>query len=128
MTTNLAFPHTQLQQLQPTIVAQAPVLLWGVDTLGNPKGIASFSPGLRGTSYPGFEHPKDLQPCRGCLTASTDPFSSPSRRIDDRAGEGRSNPFRVGPSFYGTPRVARASQPWAERFHPFRMTADLPLL
>src|SRR6185436_20784422 len=31
---------------------------------GNPKGIVSFSPGLRGTSYPGLG-PRRLQPQRG---------------------------------------------------------------
>jgi hypothetical protein len=125
MTMNLDLAHTQLQ---PAIIAQASNPFWALHILGNPKGIVSFSPGLRGTSYPGFEHPKGLQPCRGCLTASTDPFSPAGCWIDGRAAERRSNPFRVGPSFYSTPRVARPYQPWAERCHPFRMKADLPRL
>ena len=50
---------------------------WSLDMVCNPKGIESFSPGLRGTSYPGF-----------------------TRR--------------------------NIPQPWPERFHPFRMTANLP--
>jgi hypothetical protein len=125
MTMNPDLAHTQLQ---PAIVAQVSNRLQGPNIPGNPKGIASFSPGLRGTSYPGFEHPKDRQPCKGCITAPTYPFSSPDRRIEGRAGEKRSNPFRVGASSGGTPRVARASQPWANRLHPFRMTADWPRL
>ena len=32
----------------------------------NPKGVASSSPGLRGTSYPGSESRRVLQPQRGC--------------------------------------------------------------
>ncbi len=28
----------------------------------NANGVPSFSPGLRGTSYPGFTHPKRVQP------------------------------------------------------------------
>jgi hypothetical protein len=109
-------------------LAQVSNPLWDSNVLGNPKGIASFSPGLRGTSYPGFQHPKDRQPCKGCITVSSPPVSLPGRRIDNRMGERRSNPFRVGSSSGGIPRVARASQPWAERFHPFRMPADWPRL
>jgi len=112
-------------QPHPEGLAQRiPNLLWSLDILSNPKGIASFSPGLRGTSYPGSKDRKNHQPCKGCLTASTDPFSPPGRGIDDRAGDRRSNPFRVDASSYRTPRVARASQPWAERSHPFRITAE----
>ena len=40
--------------------------------------------------------------------------------------DGRSNPFRVDTPPNRAPRVAHASQPWAERSHPFRMTSDLP--
>ena len=156
-------------------------ILKGPATPGNPKGIASLSPGLRAASYPGFTHPKNLQPCRGCITAPT-PFSPPSdiatnRRFDlplllwrrgpGRGGrhtgkpllhssaimfvplsptlsprfaggerekpamaiprsarDSRSNPFRVEAPPHRIPRVARASQPWAECSHPFRMTAE----
>jgi folylpolyglutamate synthase/dihydropteroate synthase len=38
---------------------EAPVL-----PFNNPEGIASFSPGLRGTSYPGFESPRPHNPER----------------------------------------------------------------
>ena len=116
-------------------------LVWSLDIQANPKGTASFSPGLRGTSYPGFKHRKNRQPCKGCLTAewggdslspqfqarsAGDTPSPPRKReIDAALGDRRSNPFRVDAPPHRTPRVARASQPWAERFHPFRMTADL---
>jgi hypothetical protein len=125
MTTNLDVAHTQLQ---PAIAGQASILLGRLNIPGNPKGIASFSPGLRGTSYPGFEHPIDRQPCKGCSSVSTRAALSRGHRIDDRASGRRSNPFRVGSSSGRIPRVARASQPWAERLHPFRMMADLPRL
>src|SRR5258708_21415756 len=32
----------------------------------NPEGIASSSPGLRGTSYPRYDGPNDNQPQRAC--------------------------------------------------------------
>ncbi len=106
------------------LAQQIPNLLGSLDILSNPKGIASFSPGLRGTSYPGSKDQENQQPCKGCPTTSTDPFSPHCRGIDDCVGDRRSNPFRVDASSYRTPRVARASQPWAERSHPFRMTAE----
>jgi hypothetical protein len=100
----------------------------GLPVPGNPKGVASLSPGLRGTSYPGIEHPANHQPCKGCNTVATDESASPFRGRDARARAWRSNPFRVDDLAHRTPRVARASQPWAQRSHPFRMTADLPRL
>src|SRR6266853_759821 len=33
----------------------------------NPNGIVSFSPGLRGTSYPGYARKEGRQPQRGCI-------------------------------------------------------------
>ena len=51
----------------------------------NPKGIGSFSPGLRGTSDPGINHRENHQPCKGCVTASNGPFSPPCPEIDNRA-------------------------------------------
>ena len=74
MTMNLDLNHPQLQ---PAIVTQVSNRHWDWNVLGNPKGIASLSPGLRGTSYPGFEHPKHRQPCKGCITGSTGSFFSP---------------------------------------------------
>jgi hypothetical protein len=120
---NLDFAHSRPQLAGG---AQSSDPLWSLNILGNPKGIVSLSPGLRGTSYPGFQFQqrKTHQPCKGCLTAPTDPLSPPCRGIDDRAGGRRSNPYRVDAPPRRTPRVARASQPWAQRSHPFRMTAD----
>src|SRR5205085_9317595 len=51
----------------------------------NPKGIASTSPGLRGTSYPG---------CNG----EADSTLQGLRRFFGRATGERRNPFRVGTS------------------------------
>jgi hypothetical protein len=114
-------PGFALHRTQPAAAAQICNLHWHLATPRNPKGIASLSPGLRGTSYPGSAHPMGRQPCRGCLTAPIGPLSPPSHGT-------RSNPFRVGTASDGIPRVARASQPRAERFHPFRIRADLPRL
>jgi hypothetical protein len=90
--------------------APRPGLAKPLDILGNPKGIASLSPGLRAASYPGFKHRKNHQPCKGCSTAPADSFSPPGRGMDDRAGDRRSNPFRVDVPPHRTPRVARASR------------------
>jgi len=57
---------------------------------GNPKGIVSFSPGLRGTSYPGCERGMDHNP-EGVASTAT---------------RKRHNPFRVGSYFADLPRVA----------------------
>jgi len=105
---NRDFAH---KRPQPEEVAEVFNLLRSLDILGNPKGIGSLSPGLRGTSYPGFKHRKSQQPCKGCLTAPTDPFLPPCRGIDDHAGDRLSNPFRVDALTRRTPSVARASQP-----------------
>jgi hypothetical protein len=43
--------------------------------LANPEGIVSLSPGLRGTSYPGFRYREGHQPCKGWITAQTDSLS-----------------------------------------------------
>ena len=56
MTMNLDLNHPQLQ---PAIVTQVSNRHWDWNVLGNPKGIASLSPGLarqgRGRrDYPGF--------------------------------------------------------------------------
>jgi hypothetical protein len=122
----LDFAHTQAQP--EGVAQQIPDLRWRWDILCNPKGIESFSPGLRGTSYPGFKGRKIPQPYKGCVSAQPHPFSPPFQGNEDHAVDRRSNPFRADTSSDRTPRVARASQPWAERSHPFRMTADLPRL
>jgi hypothetical protein len=72
----------------------------------NPKGIPAQSPGLRGTSYPGKTSPpgstpKGLQPE---FVPSDSGASTPSGLID-----------LTGPT---RPRVARSSQPWADRHNP----------
>src|SRR5262245_4551938 len=73
----------------------------------NPEGIPSISPGLRGTSYP------------GCARKG---FSTPPGVYGFlERGRARCNPYRVGIQIHQPPRVARASQPWAERWNPFRI-------
>ena len=68
----------------------------------NPNGIASFSPGLRGTSDPGFSFAGVSTP-KGLRHVST-------IRPQPRLG------FWPLPTL---PRVARASQPWALSRNPF---------
>src|SRR5579872_2552980 len=68
----------------------------------NPKGIASCSPGLRGTSYPGKTEFKIHQPQRGCIPTT---------------GKA-ATPLGLG-FFFGFPRVGAGRQPWASRRNPF---------
>jgi hypothetical protein len=71
----------------------------------NPKGIPASSPGLRGTSYPGLARKQSTNP-NGVVAR----FSRTGR-----------NPVGVDDPGYLKPKVARASQPWAERYNPFRI-------
>ena len=77
----------------------------------NPKGILSLSPGLRGTSYPGCDRSEDSPTLKGLQHLSLMP-----------GGRSKSvrcyNPFRVEHALGMQPRVARASQPWAEGCNP----------
>src|SRR5438132_132497 len=66
-----------------------------------PNGAEASSPGLERSDYPGWTNKKSHQPQRGCIAAARE----------------RCNPFRVVVSFCG-PKVARASQPWAEGWNP----------
>src|SRR5258708_7702687 len=70
----------------------------------NPEGIPSLSPGLRGTSYPGLRFSED-QP-------------TPTGLYQTDASTG-ATPLGLRPIWNGFPRVARASQPWAELCNPF---------
>ena len=68
----------------------------------NPNGIVSSSPGLRGTSYPGWLSTMVTTPTglRPTISAETQPRWGCSRSV-------------------GFPRVARAAQPWAGGRNPF---------
>ena len=81
----------------------------GKQILGNPKGIASSSPGLPSLrGYPGIPSRYVLQPQRGCinteLTATT--------------------PLGLVNLFCRDPRVARSSQPWGDCSNPFGINSD----
>ena len=71
----------------------------------NPKGIASQSPGLRGTSYPGSTPPKDHNPERVAPMRGTTVKGAPQPRWGCKSNR-------------RLPRVARASQPWAGGWNP----------
>ena len=69
-------------------------------TILNPNGIPSSSPGLRGTSYPGSTVKK---------------ISNPNGVVSSRvASPMAATPLRLMKILIRVPRVARASQPWAE--------------
>jgi hypothetical protein len=78
----------------------------------NPKGIPSLSPGLRGTSYPGLLSRTVFNPER---------VAARRRFVASRGRSGQMlqplQGWRILASI--TPRVARASQPWAGGYNPF---------
>jgi len=70
----------------------------------NPNGIPSFSPGLPSPrGYPGSTSVIVINPVR---------VASPSRPTD-------ATPLGLAGILIQFPRVARSSQPWAERRYPF---------
>ena len=78
-----------------------PLEYLGPQRFFNPKGIASSSPGLRGTSYPG---------------SRTGGFSTPTG-LRPASASGSQPRWGCG-SGARFPRVARASQPWASSRNP----------
>ena len=75
----------------------------------NPKGIASSSPGLPSLrGYPGKPFPNGLQPQRGCINTE----------------QVATTPLGLVSLFGRDPRVARSSQPWADRVNPFGIHAN----
>src|SRR5205807_10654056 len=72
----------------------------------NPNGIPSFSPGLRGTSYPGFVRQTSPTP------TGLRPFRFPVSGAVGRNLVGVAFPLRR------FPKVARCSQPWAGGHNP----------
>jgi hypothetical protein len=70
----------------------------------NPKGILPLSQGLRGTSYPGL----------GGLENRSTPTG-----LYRPVGSADATPLGLRLISHGLPRVARLSQPWAERRNPF---------
>ena len=73
----------------------------------NPKGIASSSPGLLGTSYPGWAFQKNNQPQRGCVS-----------KVELNLSDFGRNRVAVVLNNQCSPRVARSSQPWALSRNP----------
>ncbi len=80
----------------------------------NPEGIPSFSPGLRVGELPWVGSKEILCNPEGVAARLE---SSPS----PRRGFGASTPSGLGNLCACAPRVARASQPWAECSNPFRI-------
>ena len=92
--------------------------------LRNPKGIVSGSPGLRGTSYPGFQDEGNSTPTGLCHVPGTKPQPrwgcSPLASIPKVA---RSLPREIHWSSHGisnaTAFISRGEQPWALSRNPF---------
>jgi hypothetical protein len=91
----------------------------------HPEGMRSLSPGLRGTSYPGY-----------ALSCSANPVRvvSPYRPLRSRCHVGgfttmkrTADATHSGLVVYSMldPRVARASQPWANRCNPFGIARNV---
>ena len=85
----------------------------------NPNGIPSLSPGLRGTNYPGFGSHTGFNPERVA--------ARPASFVSHGDFEPVPQPFQGWGIFAdGAPRVARASQPWADGSNPFRIEEPRP--
>jgi hypothetical protein len=94
----------------------------------HPERMRSLSPGLRGTSYPGCAMVWSVNP-EGVVS----PF--PCRLVNPRAWrrERASRAYDATLSglmalSMGEPRVARASQPWAEGCNPFGIVRNVQAL
>jgi hypothetical protein len=93
--------------------------LWSSEHLG--LSLCAASPGLRGTSYPGCA-------AGGCANPERVASFLPLTEVNLTLGVRR---LRVSQPLQGwrplsvrLPRVARASQPWAERCNPFRIATS----
>jgi hypothetical protein len=91
----------------------------------HPEGMRSLSPGLRGTSYPGYAMGWGANPVR---------VASPHRPVRSRRRPiGLTTMKRTADSTLSglvvlsmlEPRVARASQPWAKRCNPFGIALNV---
>jgi hypothetical protein len=91
----------------------------------HPEGMRSLSPGLRGTSYPGCAMGWGTNPER----VASPPRPARSRRhaigltIVKRTADATLSGLAVLSML--EPRVARASQPWAERCNPFGIARNV---
>src|ERR1035438_5991324 len=104
------------------VVLNAPRRAGGLRKL-NPERMRSLSPGLRGTSYPGCATGGCVNPERVAsfvpLTAVNLTYTCGRRRVIQPLQGWRNIQLSVR-----FPRVARASQPWAERCNPFGIVAS----
>ena len=91
----------------------------------HPERMASLSPGLRGTSYPGCAMGWGLNPER-VVSVVRRTVAIPVAWRRERTGRGGEATLTglVGLSIL-EPRVARASQPWAESCNPFGISKTL---
>ena|SRR5947208_507651 len=98
----------------------------GVRAVHHPNGTESLSPGLRGTSYPGCRRScqsSTLQGLHQLLSISSDaPIYWAKEHPDERAA----TLTGLLPPADPKPRVARSSQPWAERCNPFGIERSRP--
>ena len=92
----------------------------------HPERMRSLSPGLRGTSYPGCAMDGGRNPERVAsfvLCTAVNPTAW--RREPTGRGAEATLTGLVGLSML-EPRVARASQPWAERYNPVGIAQNAP--
>ena len=104
-----------------------------VPAVRHPKGMESFSPGLRGTSYPAtlgvlvtqvFNPGRALEGLYQLLSMNT---HAPIYGAEERHDEGAATLSGLMGLLFVSPRVARSSQPWAERCNPFGIERDGPV-
>ena len=83
-----------------------------------PNGIPSFSPGLGGTTYPGYDAKQTLNPNGVAPLPSHDGVSLNQSPVFSMTRTG-TTPLGLNPFSDRCPRVARSSQPWALWRNPF---------
>src|SRR5208282_821332 len=88
---------------------------WAASLAVNPKGIGAFSPGLARFR-------------EGLPWVTIFQFHNPEKVASQRLAKGI-QPFQGCHLSVFSPRVARSSQPWADRFNPFGIAeANPPIL
>src|SRR5436309_4960903 len=78
----------------------------------------SLSSGLRGTSYPGSPRPQ-FSILQGLYQLLSVNGHAPIYGVEEHQDERAATPSGLMRLLSASPRVARSSQPWAERCNPF---------
>src|SRR5436309_5066685 len=83
-----------------------------------PKGWNHSAQGCEERATLGPRHAR-LQPCKGCIKLLSMNTHAPIYGAEERHDEGAATLSGLMGLLFVSPRVARSSQPWAERCNPF---------